>query len=273
MKKIILSLIMISSNLSFAQNLILKADIDPREVTMPNGYKLWSDVQADKISNRPLREEIMTSSTLFLEKRISASDYIQLLRSWSLDGFNQQERIVLTDTLNKSNLAPAQKNQWLCRLDPERNCVKVRIFPKHLAPILQKFDWLIVDGQAYPRSTWDEISIPDDSMTWIFLSARFETYKFHGKWEELKFKNPPVQNWISGSCDQFYVSSEVQDLDTNVMIHRNCLKASMTKPAAPPDFYDKNKKTIWMAAGLILGVGAFNTMSGKKIVFDKPSFR
>ncbi len=274
MKKIILLISLVCSNLSFAQNLLLKADIDPREVTLPSGYKLWSDMKADQISNRPLREEVITSSTLFLEKRISYSDFTQLLRNWGLEGFNQQERVVLMDTLNKSNLPTAQKNQWLCRLDSERNCTKIKIFPKHLAPILQKYDWLILDGRAYPRMAWDEILIPDDSMTWIFLSARFETYKFTGKWEELKFKNPPVQNWVSGNCDQFTVLNEVQDMETNIMIHRNCLKSSIAKSEkAEPDFYDKNKKTIWMAAGLLLGIGAFNTMTGNKIILEKPSFR
>lgn len=273
MKKIILSLILISSNLSLAQSLLLKADIDPREVILPEGYRLWSEVQADRMSNRPLRDEVITSSTLFLEKRISHSDFVQLLKSWGEQGFNHQERIVLIDTLYKSTLPANQKNQWLCRLDNDRNCAKIRIFPKHLAPILQKYDWLIIDGKAYPRVAWDEISIPDEPMTWIFLSARFETYKFSGKWEDLKFKNPPVENWVTGTCEQHNVLYEVQDMDTNIMIHRNCLKSSVVRPNVEPNFYDKNKKTIWMAAGLLLGFGAFNTMTGNKIIFQKPSFK
>jgi hypothetical protein len=273
MKTILLITTFILAQNLFAESLLLKGDMDPREITLPQGYRLWSDVQAENLKNRPMREEVMTSCSLFLEGRISHSDFTQLLKGWADLGFNQQERIVLVDTLQKSNLSTVLKNQWLCRLDNDRNCNRIKIFPKHLSPILQKYDWLVIDGQAYPRLSWDEISIPDEAMTWIFVSARFETYTFKGKWEDLKFKNPSVSNWITGGCDDYSVQSEVQAMDNNVLLSRNCLKSSLIKPKPTQSFYDRNKDTIWIAAGVVLGIGAFNTLAGKNIVIDKPSFR
>lgn len=256
-----------------AENLLLKADLDPREITLPEGSQLWSDTQAENIKNRLLRDDIMTSSSLYLENRISFSDFIQLLQSWSDYGFNQQERIVLADTIQKSKMPDTLKNQWLCRLDLERNCTRIKIFSKHLSPFLQKYDWLVIDGQVYPRMAWDEIFVSNENMTWTFLSSRFETYTFKGKWEDLKLKNPMLSDWVSGNCDHFTVLNQVQALDTNVLINRNCMKSSLVKPSRDPSFYEKNKKNIWLAAGLILGVGAFNTLNGQKIIIDKPSYK
>ncbi len=273
MKMLAFFIILLNLQICFAEALLLKADLDPKEIALPSGYKLWSQVQADNIKNRLMRDEVLNYSSLFLDRKVSNSDFIQFLASWSDSGFNEQERIVLADTLQKSNLPTAQKNLWLCRIDLERNCNKIKIFPKHLSALLQKFDWLIIDGQTYPRMSWDEISIPDESLTWIFLSSRFETYSFKGKWEELKFKNPVLADWISGHCDNFTVHPEVQSLDNNILLNRNCLKSSLVKPTPAPSFYDKNKKSIWIAAGLVIGAGAFNTFSGNKIILEKPSFR
>ncbi len=273
MKTLTFLIALLSLQFCFAEALLLKADLDPREVVLPAGYKLWSQVQAENIINRAMRNEVLHYSSLYLESEVSNSDYFQFLKSWSDAGFNEQERIVLMDTLQKSHMTAAQKNQWLCRIDLERNCGKIKIFPKHLSAILQKFDWLIIDGQAYPRMSWDEISIPDESLTWTFLSARFETYSFKGRWEELKFKNPALADWVTGQCDNFTVHPEVQSLDNNILINRNCLKSSLVKPKQEPSFYETNKKSIWIAAGLVLGAGAFNTFSGNKIILEKPSFR
>lgn len=275
MKKLILLVLLslICASVTFAEGLLLKGDMDPREVSLPRGYKLWSDVQAEKAKNRPMREEIMNSSGLYLEARVSHSDFVQFLKSWAELGFNQQERIVLTDTLQKSNMPVALKNQWLCRLDSERNCQKIKIIPKHLSPLLQKFDWVVIDGQVFPRMSWDEISIPDENMTWTFYSSRFETYTFKGKWEDLKFKNPNLVDWVTGTCESFSVHTSVQDLENQVLLNRSCLKSSLVVPKKDPSFYDQNKNKIWIAAGLVLGGGVANNLSGKKIILEKPSFR
>lgn len=273
MNSLIILIITISTQATLAASLLLKGNLDPREVTVPDGYSLWSDTEVRKKMDRPMRQEIMTSSSLFLEKRISQSDFILLLKSWSELGLNTQERMVLTDTLNKSDIPPAQKNHWLCRIEIERNCTKIKIFPLHLSPILQKYDWLIVDGQAFPRNLWNEISVPNEILTWTFLSARFETYTFRGNWEELKFKNPVLNDWVTGDCEKFIVNSQVQDIDISVLLDRNCMRSALIKPEPIPTFYEKNKSKIWIAAGLVLGAGTFNAFAGKKVVLEKPSFR
>ena len=272
-KSIIILCTVLSSQLCSAGSLILSADMDPREIVLPSGYKLWSQSQAEQIDNRPMRDDVLNYSTLYLENRISNSDFLNFLKSWAEKGFNFQERIILTDTLKKSNMTSTLKDQWLCRIEAERNCAKTKIFPKHLSPILQKYDWLVIDGQIFPRMAWDEISLPNESLTWIFLSSRFETYTFQGKGEELKFRNPILKNWVTGTCDNFTVHPEIQSLENNVLVNRNCLKSSLAKPLIEPSFYEKNKNSIWIAAGLVIGVGAFNSFSGKKIVLEKPSFR
>lgn len=275
MKKVILIVILglICTRVTFAEGLLLKGDMDPREVSMPRGFKLWSDIQAEKIRSRPMREEVMTSASLYLESRISLADFVQFLKSWADLGFNQQERIVLTDTVQKSNMPVNLKNQWLCRLDSERNCQRIKLIPKHLSPILQKYDWVVIDGQVYPRMSWDEISITDENMTWTFLSSRFETYNFKGKWEDLKFKNPNLVDWVTGTCERFVVQPTVQDLDTSVLVNRGCLKSSLVVPKSEPSFYEQNKNKIWIAAGLALGASVAGNLSGKKIILEKPSFR
>lgn len=273
MKKLIMFISLMCSQSSFAEGVLLKANLDPREITLPNGYKFWSDIQAEEINSRPMREEIMKSSSLYLEGRISHSDFLQFLKSWSDIGFSQQERIVLADTLQKSNLPSEKKSRWLCRIDAERNCARIKIFPRHLSPLLQKYDWLVIDGQAYPHASWNEINILDENMTWVFLSSRFETYTFKGKWEDLKMKNPVLNDWISGNCENFAVHHQVQGLDNNVLLDRHCMKSSLIEPQEETSFYDKNKRTIWLAAGLVLGVGAINTLTNKKIILEKPSFR
>lgn len=270
---ILVLILVIFSTTSFAEGLLLRGDLDPREVVLPPGYKLWSDLRAEEIKSRPMREEVMSSSSLFLENRISTADFLQFLKDWADLGFNQQERIVLTDTIQKSSMSTAQKNQWLCRIDNSRNCLKIKIVPKHLSPILQKYDWLVVDGQIFPRSSWDEISITDENLSWIFLSARFETYNFKGKWEDLKLKSPVLNDWITGNCDNFNVQSQVQALDINVMINRNCLKTSLPPVKRDPTFYEANKAKIWAAVATVIGISTFNSLAGKKIILEKPSFK
>jgi hypothetical protein len=273
MKLLLLFGILTFSQISLSEGLLLKSDLDPRELQMPNGYKLWSEIQAEGIKNRSIREDVMNNSSLFLENRISQSDFLQFLKNWSDLGFSEQERIILVDTLQKSMLSTTQKNQWLCRLDLERNCSRIKIFPKHLAPILQKFEWLAIDGQTYPRMSWDEISIADENLTWVFLSSRFETYTFRGKWEDLKFKSPTLNDWINGNCKEFKVRNEVQSLDNNVMLNRNCVKSSLPVADKEASFFQKHQKSLFVAAGLALLVGVTNSMNGKKIILEKPSFR
>lgn len=256
-----------------AQALILKGDLDPREIRLPQGLKLWSDVEVEKINSRPMRDDIMTNSSLYLENTISQSDFAQFLRTWSEVGFNQQERVILIDTIQKSQMPVQSKNQWLCRLDSQRNCQKIKFITKHLPPILQKYDWLFVDGQAFPRVSWDEIFFSDETISWSFYSSRFETYNFKGKWEDLKLKNPNLADWVTGNCEHYSVHSEIQSLENQVMFNRNCLKPAFIVPSREVSFYDKNKKALWVAAGLVFGISAFNSYSGKKIILEKPSFR
>lgn len=273
MKKLFISIVLLYSHLVLANSLILKADLDPREIALPEGFKLWSDTEAENIQNRAMREDVMNSSALYLEKKITHGDYMQFLITWAEKGFNQQERIILIDTIQKSDMPTTQKNNWLCRLDFDRNCHRIKIFPQHLAPILQKYDWIVVDGKAYPRVAWGEISISNEPVTWIFLSARFETYTFKGKWEDLKFKNPTQQDWVSGNCDEFTILTEVQSMNNHVLLNRNCIKSSLVLPIKHSTFYEKNKERIWIAAGLILGVGTVGLISGKKVILEKPSFK
>ncbi len=273
MSKIILLLNIMISSLSWANGVLIKAQLDPQEITLPEGYKFWSQQETEAITSRPLRDEIMSSSTLFLQGQIKMSDFSQLLQEWSEKGFNSQERMVLIDTLQKSKLPLTIKNRWLCRLDLERNCPRVKIFTKHLAPILQKYEWLIIDGKAYPRVSWNEISIVDEPLTWVFLSSRFETYIFKGHWDDLKLRNPNLKDWVTGDCSQYTVAASVQSIENQVLLSSHCLKPSLVIAKQESTFYERNKKTIWITAGALLGLGAFQTFSGKNIVIEKPSFR
>lgn len=258
---------------ALGQSLMLKAQLDPRDTAIPDGFKLWAQVEAQKYLEKPLRETILTNASLFLDGRVSVSDFVQLLNSWGNEGFSKQERLILIDTIEKSSLSPSEKNRWLCRLDSQRNCKRLQIFPDHLAPILQKYEFLVVDGLVYPYQTWSEIQITDDSMNWIFLSSRFETYRFNGKWTELKLKSPTLEDWVTGQCSDYLVKSEVQAFDHHVLLDRRCLKPSIPALVEEQSFLEKHKNSLWIAAGVAVGLGALGALSGQKIILEKPSFK
>jgi hypothetical protein len=258
------------TSLAQAQGVLIKGSLDPDEVILPKGFKLWAAQKAQELRDRPLRENLLENSTLYLQGRVTEADFLDLLKNWSALGFNLQERRILIDSIEKSEMLEPKRSRWLCRLDLQRHCKRIKIFPDHLAPILGKYEFLILDGLMYPRSTWAQIEIPDEDFDCTFFSSRFETYRFHGRWMELRTKSPETRDWVTGKCDHFTVLREVQNIETYALLENQCLKIATQEEIRQPDFFERHRDKIWTAVGIFVGVGVIASSRGQKIIIEKP---
>lgn len=265
-------LILLFSTQAWSQTLYVEPNVDIRSIPESKQEYLASKRALQIADQKGVRDEVMLYTRAFLEKKISVAEFEKALWQWSQSGWSEEERWILVDTFRKSSQDFESKSAWICRIDSSEKCNRNSFSILQLPSKLREYEGLILDGKPYHASTWDNLKISDSFYNWVFVSSKYKAISFRGTWKDLQKQQVSVDPFVQGTCDHPQAHAEIQNLESQMFYSANCIRPGLKPVVTEPSFYEKNKKSLWWAAGITLGLGLATSLQGKSIVIDKPGF-
>lgn len=185
-----------------------------------------------------LRPGTLILAEKYLNEKISEQEMSQQLEHWNQEGWSEQERQLIQDTLGKRPL----NHPIRCLFDEAKTCphqkLKIETWPNSI----REYDKLTVGGRTYTPMEWTELRLPLHKQKVVFHSE----------------KRPPLS---------FYEVPHLIQFPTELPVF-----PTPPQPQPTRGFYEGNKKTIWWTVGGLFLAGVALSLSHKKIVINTSGF-